>query len=173
MRSPSSGTARSDCRGARGRELGAEQIIAMSRHASRQQVAGDFGATHIVAELGAEGVQAVQELTDGVGADAVLEGVGTNDSMLQAIHSVRPGGLVGCVGVPHGVECRPGSCSSPTSGSTAGRLRCASTCPNCWNGSCTADRTRQGLRPRVAVDDVAEAYRAMDNRHAIKALLRP
>ncbi len=84
--------------------IGAERIIVMSRHESRQKLAREFGATDIVAERGDEGVARVKELTAGIGADAVLECVGTQESMLQAIRSARPGGYVGYVGVPHGVE---------------------------------------------------------------------
>src|SRR5438874_6088202 len=85
-------------------QMGAERIIAMSRHQSRQRLASEFGATHIVTERGDDGVARIKELTNGVGADAVLECVGTQQSMMQAIRSTRPGGSVGYVGVPHGVE---------------------------------------------------------------------
>src|SRR3954469_17392141 len=85
------------------KEMGAERIIAMSRHASRQKLAREFGATDIVAERGEEGVALIKELTKGVGADSVLECVGTQEAMQQAIRSTRPGGSVGYVGVPHGV----------------------------------------------------------------------
>ncbi|WP_173921812.1 zinc-binding dehydrogenase [Agromyces sp. Marseille-P2726] len=84
------------------RRLGATTIIAMSRHPERQALARDFGATHVVAERGEIGVKAVQELTHGIGADRVLECVGTKESMDQAIRSARPGGMVGYVGVPNG-----------------------------------------------------------------------
>src|SRR6185436_4037736 len=86
------------------KQMGAERIIAMSRHAARQQLARDFGATDIVTERGDDGIARIKELTKGVGADAVLECVGTQESMMQAIRSTRPGGGVGYVGVPHGVE---------------------------------------------------------------------
>ena len=85
------------------REMGAGRIIAMSRHEPRQKLAREFGATDIVTERGEEGVARIKELTNGIGADAVLECVGTQESMLQAIRSTRPGGSVGYVGVPHGV----------------------------------------------------------------------
>src|SRR5918999_5546400 len=84
--------------------MGAERIIAMSRHAPRQQLAREFGATDIVTERGDDGIARIQELTKGVGADAVLECVGTQESMMQAIRSARRGGYVSYVGVPHGVE---------------------------------------------------------------------
>lgn len=86
------------------KQMGAERVIAMSRHASRQKLALEFGATDIVSERGDEGVARIKELTDGIGADSVLECVGTQESMMQAIHSTRPGGYIGYVGVPHGVS---------------------------------------------------------------------
>src|SRR6185437_6929075 len=85
------------------KQMGAERIIAMSRHEARQTLAREFGATDIVTERGDEGVERVKQLTGGVGADSVLECVGTQESMMQAIKSTRPGGSVGYVGVPHGV----------------------------------------------------------------------
>src|SRR5436309_873741 len=86
------------------RQMGAERIIAMSRHESRQKLAREFGATDVVAERGDEGVARIMDMTNGIGADAVLECVGTQESMMQAIRSARPGGSVGYVGVPHGAE---------------------------------------------------------------------
>ena len=85
------------------KQMGAERIIAMSRHEARQKLARQFGATDIVTERGDEGVDRINQLTNGVGADSVLECVGTQESMMQAIKSTRPGGSVGYVGVPHGV----------------------------------------------------------------------
>src|SRR5882724_5766253 len=85
------------------RQLGAERIIAMSRHEPRQQLASEFGATDIVEERGEAGVAKVKELTGGLGAHSVIEAVGTQESMMQAIRSTRPGGHVGYVGVAHGV----------------------------------------------------------------------
>src|SRR6266567_4435703 len=86
------------------KQMGAGRIIVMSRHDSRQKLAREFGATDIVAERGDEAVARIKDLTGGVGADSVLECVGTQESMMQAIHSTRPGGHIGYVGVPHGVE---------------------------------------------------------------------
>src|SRR5579871_5654002 len=85
------------------KQMGAQRIIAMSRHEARQKLAREFGATDIVTERGDEGVDRIKQLTNGVGADSVLECVGTQESMMQAIKSTRPGGSVGYVGVPHGV----------------------------------------------------------------------
>jgi len=86
------------------KQMGAERIIAMSRHQSRQKLAREFGATDIVTERGEEGMARIKELTGGIGADSVLECVGTQESMMQASSSARKGGYVGYVGVPHGVE---------------------------------------------------------------------
>src|SRR5438270_2895278 len=86
------------------RELGAERIIAMSRHESRQKLALDFGATDIVAERGDEGVALIKELTGGLGAHSVIEAVGTQESMMQALRSTRPGGHIGMVGLSHDVQ---------------------------------------------------------------------
>src|SRR5438094_8151056 len=86
------------------KQMGAKRIIAMSRHASRQKLAREFGATHVVTERGEEGIARIKELTNGIGADSVLECVGTQESMMQAIKSTRPGGYVGFGGVPHGVS---------------------------------------------------------------------
>src|SRR5881397_2627629 len=85
------------------KQMGAERIIAMSRHESRQKLAREFGATDIVTDRGEKGVSRIKELTHGIGADSVLECVGTQESMMQAIRVTRPGGSVGYVGVPHGV----------------------------------------------------------------------
>jgi len=86
------------------KQMGAKRIIAMSRHGQRQKLAREFGATEIVTERGDEGINKIKELTDGVGADSVLECVGTQESMMQAINSTHKGGYVSYVGVPHGVE---------------------------------------------------------------------
>lgn len=86
------------------KQIGAERIIAMSRHETRQQLAREFGATDIVIERGDEGVARIKELTNGIGAHSVIEAVGTQESMMQAIHSTRPGGHVGFVGVLPNVE---------------------------------------------------------------------
>ena len=86
------------------KQMGAERIVLMSRHEQRQRLGREFGATDVVTERGDEGVARIRELTNGVGADSVLECVGTGDSMSQAFASARPGGTVGFVGVPHGVE---------------------------------------------------------------------
>ena len=122
MRSASSASSPPD-------ELGAERIIAMSRHADRQALAREFGATDIVEERGDDGVARIKELTDGLGAHSVIEAVGTQESMMQAIRSTRPGGHVGYVGVSHESSSPATSCSSPRSTSTAVPPRYAASCP--------------------------------------------
>jgi threonine dehydrogenase-like Zn-dependent dehydrogenase len=154
-------------------ELGAGRIIAMSRHESRQQLALEFGATDIVVERGDDGSAAVKELTDGVGADATLECVGTSEAMLQAIHSTRPGGGVGFVGVPHDVQI-PGELLFRTQvGLRGGPAPVRRFLPDLvamtWNGTIEPGKV---FDLELPLEDVAAGYRAMDERTAIKVLLR-
>lgn len=156
------------------REMGAERIIAMSRHESRQKLAREFGATDIVSERGEAGVARVEELTNGVGADSVLECVGTQESMTQAIQSTRPGGFVSYVGVPHGVNL-DGSRLFYThchlhGGPAPVRRYLPHLIDLVLNGKINPGKVFDLVLP---LDQVAEGYRAMDKRHAIKALLRP
>ncbi|MET7684307.1 zinc-dependent alcohol dehydrogenase family protein [Streptomyces sp. NPDC005423] len=156
------------------KELGAERIIAMSRHASRQKLALEFGATDIVAERGEEGVTRVKDLTGGIGADSVLECVGTADSMRQALHSARPGGNVGFVGVPHEVAIDGEELFFSHVGLRGGPAPVRRYLPD------LIDRVLTGrINPgkvfdlTLPLDQVAEGYRAMDERRAVKALLKP
>jgi threonine dehydrogenase-like Zn-dependent dehydrogenase len=154
--------------------MGAERIIAMSRHTSRQAVAEAFGATHIVAERGEEGVAAVLELTGGVGADAVLECVGTGDSMSQAFGCARPGATVGFVGVPHGVEVPIrdmfGRNVALAGGVAPVRRYLEQLRDDVLAGDLDPGRVFDVSMP---LDEVAAAYTAMDERRAIKVMLRP
>jgi threonine dehydrogenase-like Zn-dependent dehydrogenase len=156
------------------RQLGAEHIIAMSRHQPRQALAREFGATDIVAERGDEGVARVLDLTDGVGADSVLECVGTPESMTQALRSTRPGGSVGFVGVPHGVEIDGTALFYSHVGLRGGPAPVRRFLPELisliWKGEIDPGKVFDLTLP---LDQVAEGYRAMDQRRAIKALLRP
>jgi threonine dehydrogenase-like Zn-dependent dehydrogenase len=156
------------------REMGAGRIIAMSRHESRQKLAREFGATDIVTERGDDGVARVQELTDGIGADSVLECVGTQESMMQAIHSTRPGGHVGYIGVPHGVELEGEELFYTHVHLHGGPAPVRRFLPELidlvWNGKINPGKVFDLTLP---LDRVAEGYRAMDERRAIKALLRP
>ncbi|GAA2046686.1 zinc-dependent alcohol dehydrogenase family protein [Streptomyces cheonanensis] len=156
------------------KELGAERIIAMSRHESRQRLARAYGATDIVTERGTEGVERIKELTGGIGADSVLECVGTAEAMRQALHSARPGGNVGFVGVPHGVTVDGQELFFSHVGLRGGPAPVRRYLPD------LLDRVVSGrIDPGQVFDltlplaEVAEGYRAMDERRAIKALLTP
>ena len=156
------------------KQMGAERIIAMSRHESRQRLAREFGATDVVTERGDEGVTEIKELTKGVGADAVLECVGTPESMAQAIGITRPGGSVGYVGVPHGVELDAADLFFRHVRLLGGPAPVRRYLPD------LIDRVLSGrMNPGKVFDltlplsEVAEGYRAMDERRAIKTLLRP
>jgi threonine dehydrogenase-like Zn-dependent dehydrogenase len=156
------------------KQLGAEQIIALSRHEPRQQLAREFGATDIVAERGAEGVAAVKELTDGLGAHSVIEAVGTQESMLQAIRSTRAGGHVGYVGVSHDVTL-PGremffSHVHLHGGPAPVRRFLPELIDLIRNRTIDPGKVFDLTLP---LDQAAEGYRAMDERRAIKVLLRP
>jgi threonine dehydrogenase-like Zn-dependent dehydrogenase len=156
------------------RQLGAERIIAMSRHQPRQKLALDFGATDIVTERGDEGVTAIKDLTGGLGAHSVIEAVGTQESMMQAIRSTRPGGHVGYVGVAHGVEL-PGqelffSHVHLHGGPAPVRRFLPELIDLIWNRRIDPGQVFDLSLP---LDQAAEGYRAMDQRQAIKALLHP
>lgn len=112
------------------RELGAERIIAMSRHADRQALAREFGATDIVSERGDAGVARIKELTNGLGAHSVIEAVGTQESMMQAIRSTRPAAMSATSASPTTWRCRATSCSSPACTCTAVLRRCAASSPS-------------------------------------------
>ena len=156
------------------KQMGAGRIIAMSRHASRQKLAREFGATDIVAERGDEAVARIKELTKDVGADSVLECVGTQESMMQAIGSTRPGGSVGYVGVPHGVALDGEKLFYAHVHLHGGPAPVRRFLPELidlvWKGEINPGKVFDLVLP---LDQVAEGYRAMDERRAIKALLRP
>jgi threonine dehydrogenase-like Zn-dependent dehydrogenase len=156
------------------RQLGAERIIAMSRHEPRQKLALDFGATDIVTERGDEGVAQIKDLTNGLGAHSVIEAVGTQESMMQAIRSTRPGGHVGYVGVTHDVQL-PG-------------MELFLSHVHLHGGPAPVRRFLPDLIDLIIdrridpgavfdlslpLDQAPEGYQAMDERRAIKVLLRP
>ena len=156
------------------RELGAERIIAMSRHAPRQEIARAFGATDVVEERDKEGVARVLDLTDGIGADAVLECVGTDSSMKQALRSARPGAMVGYVGVPHGVNLPINAMFGRNVGVAGGMAPVRKYLPDLLERTLTGAVDASPVFDSVmGLDDVAEAYAAMDERRAVKVLLRP
>jgi threonine dehydrogenase-like Zn-dependent dehydrogenase len=156
------------------KQLGAERIIAMSRHESRQKLAREFGATDIVTDRGDEGVERVKQLTNGVGADSVLECVGTQESMLQAIKATRPGGSVGYVGVPHGVALDGQQLFFSHVRLHGGPAPVRNYLPKLidlvFNGTINPGKVFDLVLPLA---QVAEGYRAMDERRAIKTLLQP
>ena len=156
------------------KQMGAERIIAMSRHESRQKLAREFGATDIVTERGDEGVERIKELTNGIGADSVLECVGTQESMVQAIQSARRGGHVGYVGVPHGVALDGEKLFYAHVHLHGGPAPVRRYLPDLiklvWNKKINPGKVFDLTLP---LDRVAEGYRAMDERRAIKTLLRP
>ncbi len=154
--------------------MGAEKVIAMSRHEPRQQIATKFGATHIVAERGKEGGAAVKEITGGVGGDAVLECVGTDQAIQTAFGVARPGSTVGFVGVPHGVELPIRRMFGKNIGLAGGMAPVRRYLPELMalvldgkiNPGIVFDTT-------LPLDEVAEGYRAMDERRSVKVLIRP
>jgi len=155
-------------------QLGAERIVAMSRHPDRQVIAREFGATHVVAERGDDGVAAVMDLTDGIGADAVLECVGTQDSVAQALQCARPGGMVGWVGVPHVTDLPQQHMFWRNVGLRGGPAPVRAYLPDLltrvWERRIDPGKVFDVTLP---LDQVAEGYAAMDERRAIKVLLRP
>jgi threonine dehydrogenase-like Zn-dependent dehydrogenase len=156
------------------KQMNAERIIAMSRHGSRQALARELGAPDIGTERGDEGVERIRELTDGVGADSVLECVGTQESMMQAINAARPGGAVGYVGVPHGVSLDVGplffSHVRLHGGPAPVRQYLPELIELVFKGTIQPGKIFDLVLP---LEQVAEGYRAMDDRRAIKTLLRP
>ncbi len=156
------------------RELGAERIIAFSRHESRQKLARELGATDIVTERGDDGVARVKDLTGGLGAHCVIEAVGTQESMMQAIRSTRPGGHVGYVGVSHDVTL-PGdelffSAVHLHGGPAPVRRFLPDLIDRILTGAIDPGTVFDLTLP---LDQVAEGYKAMDERRAIKTLLQP
>jgi threonine dehydrogenase-like Zn-dependent dehydrogenase len=154
--------------------LGARTIIAMSRHEPRQQIATEFGATQVVADRGADGVARVLALTDGLGVDAALECVGTDESMQTAFELTRPGGRVGFVGVPHGVVLPVATMFGRNISLAGGVAPVRAYLPD------LRDRVLAGqIHPGRVFDltlplaEVPQAYAAMHERRAVKALLLP
>lgn len=154
-------------------QLGAERIIAMSRHQARQKLAREFGATDIVTERGDQGIARIKELTKGVGADSVLECVGTPESMQQAIGAARPGGYISYVGVPHDVQLDAQNLFYRHVHLHGGPAPVRRYLPKLidliWSRKIDPGKVFDLVLP---LEKVAEGYRAMDERRAIKTLLR-
>ncbi|MEU8821545.1 zinc-dependent alcohol dehydrogenase family protein [Actinoplanes sp. NPDC048796] len=155
-------------------QMGAERIIAMSRHADRQKLALEFGATDIVTERGDDGIAKIKELTNGLGAHSVIEAVGTQESMMQAIHSTRPGGHVGFVGVSHDVKLDGMEMFWSLVHLHGGPAPVRRYLPDLMNRIATgAINPGQVFDLELPLDQAAEGYQAMDERRAIKTLLHP
>lgn len=155
------------------KQMGAGRIIAMSRHKTRQDLALEFGATDIVSERGEKGVALVKELTGNIGGDSVLECVGTQESMAQALQCARPGAMIGFVGVPHGVEFDGQSLFFAQVGLMGGPAPVRRFLPHLME-LVLARKINPGkvFDLTLPLSDAAEGYRAMDERRAIKTLLR-
>lgn len=154
------------------KQLGAERIVAFSRHADRQKLAREFGATDIIDERGDEGVAKLRELTGGLGAHSVIEAVGTQQAMMQAIHSARPGGHVGFVGVTHDVNI-PGELLFGTGvhlhgGPAPVREYLPELIQLIWERKINPGKVFDLTLP---LESAAKGYKAMDERRAIKVLL--
>lgn len=152
--------------------LGAERIIAMSRHPARQALAREFGATHVVEERGEAGIERVKELTGGLGAHSAVEAVGTDQAMAQAIGATRPGGHVGFVGVPHGVSITGGTLFT-----TAVHVHGAPAPVRDYLPDLVGRIWRREIEPGrvfdlvLPLDEAAAGYAAMDRREAVKVML--
>jgi len=156
------------------KQMGAERIIAMSRYESRQKLAREFGATDIVTERGDEGIARIKDLMNGIGADSALECVGTQESMLQAIRSTRPGGFVSYVGVPHGVALDGAGLFFAQVHLHGGPAPVRRYLPYLID-LVLKEKINPGkvFDLTLPLDQVADGYRAMDERRAIKTLLQP
>jgi threonine dehydrogenase-like Zn-dependent dehydrogenase len=156
------------------KQLGAQRIVIFSRHEDRQKLAVEFGATDIITQRGDEGVTRLKQLTGGLGAHSAIEAVGTQESIMQAIHSTRPGGHVGYVGVFHGVQIPGDELFFSGVHLHGGPAPVRRFLPELMQLIC--DRK---INPgkvfdlELPLDDAAEGYKAMDERRAIKVLLRP
>jgi threonine dehydrogenase-like Zn-dependent dehydrogenase len=155
------------------KRLGAARILTLSRHPARQQLAREFGATDIVEERGEAAVEAVKHLTDGIGVDATLECVGTNEAMQTALASARAGSIVGYVGVPHGVEMPVPTLFYRNIGAHGGPAPARTYLPELME-DVLAGRIHPGrvFDFTTDLDGIAEAYAAMDERRAIKSLVK-
>ena len=153
--------------------LGGSRIIALSRNPARQELARAFGATDILAERGEAAIAAILELTDGVGVDAALECVGTGQSMATALGIARPGSVIGVVGAPHGVENPIEKIVFRNLGLRGGVAPARAYIPELLD-DVLVGRIDPGrvFDYETDLDHIAEAYAAMDERRAIKSLIR-
>ncbi|MGY1727936.1 zinc-dependent alcohol dehydrogenase family protein [Geodermatophilus sp. SYSU D01062] len=156
------------------RQLGAERVVVFSRHEDRQRLAREFGATDVLTTRGDEGVAELRELTGGLGAHSVIEAVGTQESMMQAVRATRAGGHVGYVGVSHDVSLPGQELFSSGVHLHGGPAPVRRFLPELIDLICTrAIDPGRVFDLELPLEQAAEGYRAMDERRAIKALLRP
>ena len=155
------------------KRLGAARIVALSRNPARQALAREFGATDILAERGDAATAAVMEMTGGVGVDAALECVGTNQSMATAFAIARPGSIVGAIGAPHGVVVPIETVIFRNVGLRGGVSPARVYIPELM-GDVLAGRINPGrvFDFETDLDHIADGYLAMDERRAIKSLVR-
>jgi threonine dehydrogenase-like Zn-dependent dehydrogenase len=154
------------------KQMGAERIILMSRHEDRQRLGREFGATDIVTERGDEGVARIKELTGGLGAHSVIEAVGTQESMMQAIHATRAGGHVGFVGVTHDVALPGIEMFWATVHLHGGPAPVRRYLPRLMDLVLRGEiEPGKVFDQKLPLERAAEGYRAMDERRAIKTLL--
>jgi threonine dehydrogenase-like Zn-dependent dehydrogenase len=148
--------------------------VLMSRHADRQRLGRAFGATDIVMERGDEGVARIKDMTDGLGAHSVVEAVGTQESVMQALRSARPGGARGVVGWAHDVHIPAGDLFSNNVRVQGGPAPVRRFLPELidliWTRQVDPGKV---FDLQLPLDNVADAYKAMDERRSIKVLLRP
>jgi threonine dehydrogenase-like Zn-dependent dehydrogenase len=155
------------------KRLGAERIIVLSRNPVRQKMAIEFGATDILTERGDDANAAVLELTNGIGVDAALECVGTGQSIATALAIARPGSTVGVIGAPHGVDV-PFEANFWRGVGWQGGVAPA----RAYIPELLVDVLNGAINPglvfdyETSLDDIADAYAAMDERRAIKSLVR-
>ena len=157
------------------RLLGADRIILMGRHPARTDLGREFGATDVVAQRGQDGVEAVRELTGGFGTDRVLECVGLEDALVQSAAVVRDGGTISRVGAPQYPAVPFGFMEflrnlTLTGGVAPARAYIEELMPHILNGGIHPGRV---FDRTVALDEVAEGYRLMNDREALKVIVRP
>ncbi|GAA3762353.1 zinc-dependent alcohol dehydrogenase family protein [Salinactinospora qingdaonensis] len=158
------------------RRLGAERIVLMGRHKERTDLGREFGATDVVAERGEAGIAAVRELTGGHGSPIVLEAVGHMPAYEQAVGIVRPGGVISRVGVPQYEEAPIGFTSlfgpnvTLTGGPAPARAYMETLLPAILDGTVEPGRVFDST---VSLEETPEGYRTMDERTALKVLVRP
>jgi len=155
------------------KRLGAERIISLSRNPARQKLANTFGATDILAERGDDATKKILEMTKGVGVDAALECVGTGQSMTTAFSIARVGSVVGAIGAPHGVVVPIDTVIFRNIGLRGGVAPVRRYIPELL-GDVLSGRIRPGLvfDFQTTLDNIREAYDAMNERRAIKSLLK-